>query len=81
MVNNFNTVSSAAIIDLFVRAVDNPSNVIPSNAAHANELLVLSSLQDSPSSLGVKDILPANNIADINLINEEIVSSENPIVF
>jgi hypothetical protein len=64
------TVSSAAIIDLFVNAVDNPSNVIPNKAAHAKLDLVLSSLHDSPSSLGVKDILPANNIADINLINE-----------
>ena len=58
------TVSSAAMIDLDVRAAERPSNVIPRSAAHARAAFVLSSLQESPSADGVKLMFPANIIAE-----------------
>ena len=53
--------------------------MIPSRAAQANVAFVLSSLHESPSQGGVKEMLPANIMAQISRINEWIVSAGNPI--
>ena len=57
-------------MDLDVRADASPSNVIPRRAAHARAAFVLSSLHESISLDGVKDMLPAYKIAEINRIND-----------
>jgi hypothetical protein len=80
IVSNFWTVSSAAMMDRMVKAVAKPSNVIPRRVEQARADFVLSNLQDSPSSLGVKLMFPANKMAETKRISELIVWDVKPIV-